>query len=109
MAGNVAEWLDDSLVGSGYRAVWGGSWSGMAVHTRSDYGMAYIPQGETGSIGFRVATLPAVLLGDFNGNGFVDAADYIAWRKTDGTPAAVVGPQEIPKVRWRHLYPHQNA
>jgi hypothetical protein len=25
--------------------------------------------------------------GDFNGNGTVDAADYVLWRKTDGTPA----------------------
>ena len=27
----------------------------------------------------------AVIPGDFNGNGAVDAADYIVWRKTDGT------------------------
>jgi hypothetical protein len=26
------------------------------------------------------------LSGDFNNNGTVDAADYIVWRKTDGTP-----------------------
>ncbi len=25
--------------------------------------------------------------GDYNNNGVVDAADYIVWRKTDGTPA----------------------
>jgi uncharacterized protein YjbI with pentapeptide repeats len=25
--------------------------------------------------------------GDFNSNGVVDAADYVVWRKTDGTPA----------------------
>ena len=25
--------------------------------------------------------------GDFNFDGFVDAADYVTWRKTDGTPA----------------------
>jgi hypothetical protein len=24
--------------------------------------------------------------GDFNGNGTVDAADYVVWRKTDPTP-----------------------
>jgi hypothetical protein len=24
---------------------------------------------------------------DYNGNGNVDAADYVVWRKTDGTPA----------------------
>ena len=26
------------------------------------------------------------LVGDFNGDGSVDAADYVVWRKTDGTP-----------------------
>jgi hypothetical protein len=25
--------------------------------------------------------------GDFNGDGIVDAADYVVWRKTPGTPA----------------------
>jgi hypothetical protein len=29
----------------------------------------------------------AVLPGDFNSDGTVDAADYVVWRKTDGTPA----------------------
>jgi hypothetical protein len=29
----------------------------------------------------------AILPGDYNGNGIVDAADYIIWRQTDGTPA----------------------
>jgi len=28
-----------------------------------------------------------VLPGDFNNDGVVDTADYVAWRKTDGTPA----------------------
>jgi endonuclease/exonuclease/phosphatase family metal-dependent hydrolase len=28
-----------------------------------------------------------LLLGDFNQDGTVDAADYVVWRKTDGTPA----------------------
>ena len=34
-------------------------------------------------------TLTAVpsLPGDFNHDGTVDAADYVVWRKTDGTPA----------------------
>ena len=27
----------------------------------------------------------AVLPGDFNNDGTVDAADYVVWRKTDGT------------------------
>jgi uncharacterized protein YjbI with pentapeptide repeats len=29
----------------------------------------------------------AAIPGDFNNNGVVDTADYIIWRKTDGTPA----------------------
>jgi hypothetical protein len=36
-------------------------------------------------IGWSVVTPPAS--GDFNGNGTVDAADYVVWRKTDGTQA----------------------
>jgi hypothetical protein len=27
------------------------------------------------------------LPGDYNNNGVVDAADYVLWRKNDGTPA----------------------
>lgn len=27
-------------------------------------------------------------MGDFNGNNVIDAADYVAWRKTNGTQAA---------------------
>jgi autotransporter-associated beta strand protein len=30
--------------------------------------------------------IPPPLVGDFNDDGRVDAADYIVWRKTDGTP-----------------------
>jgi hypothetical protein len=33
--------------------------------------------------------IPAAILdGDFNGDGTVDAADYVVWRKTDGTQAS---------------------
>lgn len=32
-------------------------------------------------------TALAAIPGDFNNNGAVDAADFIVWRKTDGTPA----------------------
>jgi hypothetical protein len=34
------------------------------------------------------AHLTAVTPGDFNADGVVDAADYILWRKTDGTPTS---------------------
>ncbi|MEX0614054.1 MAG: hypothetical protein WD229_18185 [Pirellulales bacterium] len=29
----------------------------------------------------------AAFIGDYNRNGVVDAADYVVWRKNDGTPA----------------------
>lgn len=35
---------------------------------------------------FEGAPIPG-LAGDYNQNGVVDAADYVVWRKTDGTPA----------------------
>jgi len=34
-----------------------------------------------------VTVLTAPLSGDYNHDGTVDAADYVVWRKTDGTPA----------------------
>jgi hypothetical protein len=34
----------------------------------------------------RLYTPPATLVGDFNNNGVVDAADYVVWRKTLNTP-----------------------
>jgi hypothetical protein len=42
------------------------------------------PGGDVGSPGF-VPGLTVSLDGDFNGNGVVDAADYVFWRKNDGT------------------------
>jgi hypothetical protein len=33
------------------------------------------------------ASVPPGLAGDFNDDGAVDAADYVVWRKSDGTPA----------------------
>jgi len=34
------------------------------------------------------SSLVSVLAGDFNGNGTVDTADYVVWRKNGGTPSA---------------------
>jgi probable HAF family extracellular repeat protein len=34
------------------------------------------------------SALTANLAGDYNGDGNVDAADYVHWRRNDGTPAA---------------------
>lgn len=36
--------------------------------------------------GFTLRVMMAALAGDYNGDGSVDAADYVVWRKTDGTP-----------------------
>jgi hypothetical protein len=40
---------------------------------------------EVGIAGLRVTGI--VVVGDYNRNGVVDAADYAVWRKTDGTAA----------------------
>ena len=37
-------------------------------------------------IGFRITPLDPALPGDFNGDSSVDAADYVVWRDTMGTP-----------------------
>jgi hypothetical protein len=37
--------------------------------------------------GATALSLSVVHSGDFNGDGIVDAADYTAWQKMDGTPA----------------------
>lgn len=39
------------------------------------------------SAGFQHSLLIAALAGDFNHDGVVDAADYVVWRNTSGTPA----------------------
>ena len=49
------------------------------------------PSNQTGavhidSVAFAVSP-PVILDGDYNSDRVVDAADYVVWRKTDGTPA----------------------
>jgi hypothetical protein len=34
-----------------------------------------------------ITLVPAIMPGDYNQDGAVDAADYVVWRKNDGTPA----------------------
>jgi hypothetical protein len=68
------------------------------------------PGGDVGSPGF-VPGVTAPLDGDHNGNGVVDAADYVWWRKNDGSAAgyntwrtnfgrtaAAAGGMEVPSV-----------
>ena len=41
-------------------------------------------------------TLSAALIGDYNGNGTVDAADYTVWRNNVGNNGSVLGPNRDP-------------
>jgi hypothetical protein len=70
------------------RDVRGGAWNTTFVdaYIRNN---DFVPSGENFSVGLRVASIAGSLglSGDFNEDGFVDAADYVVWRKTDGTPA----------------------
>ena len=47
------------------------------------------PGGDVGSPGFVPGTVVASLAGDYNGNGVVDAADYVLWRRAMTTGAAL--------------------
>jgi T5SS/PEP-CTERM-associated repeat protein len=55
-----------------------------------DFAVGYGPNGtfwaDTTSLDGVIEIWPAALLaGDYNQNGFVDAADYVVWRKNEGT------------------------
>ena len=77
--GNVYEWNE---LRGGLR---GGSAQTVETDMRSTYYAGFDPSfGDVNRIGFRVASVP--MSGDFNNNGTVDAADYIVWRKSNGTP-----------------------
>src|SRR4029078_3739764 len=45
------------------------------------------PGGDVGSPGYVPGVVVPTLEGDYNGNGVVDAADYVWWRKNDGGAA----------------------
>ena len=94
-AGNVAEWnealfadLDEQGQPHVYLGVRGGAWHSDISGLHAGLGWTYDPATfESSALGFRVASIlqPLASNGDFNGDGSVDAADYIAWRKNDGT------------------------
>jgi hypothetical protein len=44
------------------------------------------PGGDVGSPGFVAGDVTPTLPGDYNGDGAVDGADYVVWRKNDGSP-----------------------
>jgi formylglycine-generating enzyme required for sulfatase activity len=93
-AGNLSEWtetmypsVDDQGQPYRYLVTRGGGWhsGAWALHAG---GWEYDPATfESHTVGFRVARLQQLLApnGDLNGDSSVDAADYIAWRKNDGS------------------------
>ena len=84
--GNVWEWTDN-LLGLESRHVAGGSWMNAASYlAASGQTNATLASGEFNTIGFRVARVePGLLPGDYNLDGYVDAADYTIWRDTLGS------------------------
>jgi hypothetical protein len=52
----------------------------------TDFYGTTLPQG----VGPDIGAVEYYLLGDYNGDGFVDAADYILWRKSSGQSGAVL-------------------
>jgi formylglycine-generating enzyme len=87
--GNVYEWDETSdppnSPGSFPRGLRGGFWAGGFGNLDATIRSAVSPTIESNQFGFRVASV-SPLLGDFNGNSTVDAADYVVWRKTNGPP-----------------------
>lgn len=64
----------------------GGAWGNSEFYLRPSYrSTAHQPQYEDNYFGFRIASVPEPLPGDYNRNGVVDAADYVVWRKGLGT------------------------
>jgi formylglycine-generating enzyme required for sulfatase activity len=87
MGGNANEW-NETLMGGSFRGLRGGSFAGNSFALLSSSGdPGFDPTTEGGFYGFRVASLTDVnrRVGDYNGNGAVDAADYTVWRDTLGS------------------------
>ena len=93
-AGNVYEREETDLdlvndSSSSARGVRGGPWSSSSiVFISSSHRSNSGPAVDADTVGFRVASIPQrATLGDFNGDGLVDAADYVGWRSNDGSQA----------------------
>jgi hypothetical protein len=79
--GNVWEWNETvPTYTNAWRVVRGGSWTTNSNNLRSFGQSGSDPLAEYKYLGFRMASIP-VPSGDYNGNGVVDAADYVLWRK----------------------------
>jgi hypothetical protein len=61
--------------------------SSLGVRSVADNQIFYLKGYSNSEVGFYVADLPGqtTLVGDFNKDGTVDAADYVVWRKGLGT------------------------
>jgi sulfatase modifying factor 1 len=84
--GSVFEW-NETQFDPFYRGIRGGSWSPSSpngLHASNWSSLAVVSGGF--GIGFRVASSVAIP-GDFDGNGSVDASDYIIWRHNNGSAA----------------------
>ena len=82
---DLSSWDETTVTGT-KRGQRGGSWVGGEGTIRSTYRFSAEPIFEDVAYGMRIAEVLAP--GDFNGDGVVDAADYVIWRKYDGSDAA---------------------
>jgi sulfatase modifying factor 1 len=82
---DLSSW-DETIVTGTKFGQRGGSWVGSEGTFRSTYRYSAVPSFEDVAYGMRIALVSAP--GDFNGDGVVDAADYVIWRKYDGSDAA---------------------
>ncbi len=82
---DLSSW-DETIVSGINRGQRGGSWVGSEGTLRSIYRNNAPPSFEDVAYGMRIGEIFAP--GDFNGDGKVDAADYVIWRKYDGNDAA---------------------
>jgi hypothetical protein len=63
-------------------------WIGVRITNEADATGEVVGWGYETQLGMPIlAGETGVLPGDYNGDGKVNAADYVVWRKTDGTPA----------------------
>jgi formylglycine-generating enzyme required for sulfatase activity len=84
--GNVWEW-NETVFDDFFRGTRGGSWVIWIDYLHARVWSAPAPTSEDDAIGFRVATITQPEeFGDYNRDGSMDAADYVTWRKNDGTP-----------------------
>jgi hypothetical protein len=103
--GNGWEWEETSYdlmnsSGSSARAFRGGVWFADSSPMRATFrGQLAPPNDMSAIIGLRVASLPESS-SDFNGDGNIDAADYVAWRK--GLAAGAY--TQVDYITWRQNF-----